>query len=149
VRLTLAGRTQNGLRLLLSLTEGGGELVTAAELAVRSGVPAGNIPGLVSSLARAGLVSSIRGRAGGCRLARPAEEISILEVVSALGGPLTTPNCLLDSRRRHDGVGPYCAVHAAWLAGMKAATDSLAHLSLADALNVGKTRCLVIPVKAR
>jgi len=137
MRLILARRTQNGIRVLLALAEQPGELVTAAELAARSGVAAGNIPGVVSSLTRAGLVTSTRGRCGGCRLARPPDQISILDVVGVLGEPLTTPNCILDSRRRHDGDGPYCAVHAAWLAGMDAAAESLAHLSLAEALVSG------------
>jgi Rrf2 family protein len=140
MKLTLARRTQYGIRMLLALAERPGELLTAAELGDRSGVPAGNIPGVVSALARAGLVASTRGRSGGCKLARPPEQISILEVVDSLGGPLTTPNCILDSRRRHDGDGPFCAVHAVWLAGRDAAVDSLAHMSLADALAGGEAR---------
>lgn len=134
MRLTLARRTQNGIRVLLSLAERPEALVTAAELAARSGVPPGNIPGIVSSLARAGLVASTRGRCGGCKLARPPDQISILDAVGVLGEPLATPNCILDSRRRHDGDGPHCAVHAIWLAGMQAGLDSLALMSLADAL---------------
>ena len=140
MQLTLPRRTQNGIRVLLALAERPGELATAAELAVRSGVPVGNIPGVVSALARAGIVASTRGRSGGCKLARPPSCISVLEVIGVLGGPLTTPNCILDSRRRHDDDGPHCAVHAVWLAGMKAASDSLERMSLADALAGGEVR---------
>ncbi|MGD0081742.1 MAG: Rrf2 family transcriptional regulator [Acidimicrobiales bacterium] len=140
MRLTLARRTQYGIRVLLTLADQPDKLLTAAELAARSGVSAGNIPGVVSALARAGLIASTRGRSGGCKLARSPEQISILEIVGALGGPLTTPNCILDSRRRHDGDGPFCAVHAVWLAGRDAAVDALAQMSLADALAGGEAR---------
>ncbi|MHB8245590.1 MAG: RrF2 family transcriptional regulator [Acidimicrobiales bacterium] len=134
MRLTLDRRTQYGIRMLLSLAQRPGELLTAADLAASSGVPAGNIPGVASTLARAGLVISRRGRSGGCSLARPPEQISILEIVTAFGEPLVTPYCILDSRRRHDHDGPFCAAHAGWLAGRDAAIASLAQLSLADAL---------------
>ena len=50
---------------------------------------------VLSSLAHAGLVHSLRGPRGGFRLARGPEAISLLEVYEAINGPLSDSSCLL------------------------------------------------------
>jgi Rrf2 family protein len=131
MRLSLARRTEYGIHLLLALAERPGRTMTAAELAAACAIPAGNVPAILSTLNRAGLVISNRGRSGGCALARRPEAVTLMEVVQALEGPVALTRCLLDSRRCHDGE-PYCAVHAAWAAGRDAALAALAQTSLAD-----------------
>jgi Rrf2 family protein len=51
---------------------------------------------IVRSLARAGVLSTRRGVGGGMTLARPPEQITMLEVIEAAGGPLHLGECLLD-----------------------------------------------------
>lgn len=132
MRLTLSKRGEYGVRLVVLLSrKGADELMTAAQLADACGIPAGNVPTIVSTLARAGILASSPGRHGGCTLARPAQDISVLEVVEALEGSLDAPTCLLDSRRCHDK-DPECAVHQSWSEGRRAALASLAATSLAD-----------------
>lgn len=48
---------------------------------------------LLKLLAQAGLVDSFRGANGGYRLARPAAEISVAEVVAAIEGPISMTEC--------------------------------------------------------
>jgi FeS assembly SUF system regulator len=67
--------------------------LTAQELAVRSGVPQPTVSKLAKALSRAGLVVSTRGRHGGYGLARPAEAISVAEIVEALEGPIGFTDC--------------------------------------------------------
>jgi Rrf2 family protein len=50
---------------------------------------------VMQALARAGLVESRRGPAGGTRLTRPAAAIRLLEIYEAVEGPLQTDRCLL------------------------------------------------------
>ena len=45
-----------------------------------------------------GLLVSVRGRSGGYRLARPAEEISLLDIVHAMEGKFQLVNCLADPK---------------------------------------------------
>jgi Rrf2 family protein len=62
--------------------------VPLAELARRRGIPAQFLEQLFAVLRRAGLLRSQRGVKGGYAFARPAEEITVLEVVELLDGPL-------------------------------------------------------------
>lgn len=134
MRLTLTKRGEYGIRLLLHLAnEGEGRRMTAAELAEACEIPAGNVPTIVNMLSRAGILSCSPGRSGGCSLARPPADISALEIIEALEGPLEIAHCLLDSRRCHDK-DPECAVHHAWSEGRNAAIAALAKTSLEDAV---------------
>ena len=62
--------------------------VPIKELAERRGIPEQFLAQLFSTLRRAGILSSHRGVKGGYTLARPAEEINVLEVVQALDGKI-------------------------------------------------------------
>ena len=67
-----------------------GELVTAAEVAARHELPPAVVAKVFQRLAQAGLAIGARGVAGGYRLARPAAEITVLEVIEVfeqLGSP--------------------------------------------------------------
>lgn len=50
---------------------------------------------IFQEVSRAGLTEAVSGPHGGYRLARPAEEIRLIEIVEALDGPLLTGCCLL------------------------------------------------------
>jgi Rrf2 family protein len=58
------------------------------DLAEELGVPADSLLKVLQQLVRSGLMLSSRGRSGGFRLARPPEQISLLEVVEAVDGEL-------------------------------------------------------------
>ena len=58
------------------------------ELAEVLGVPADSLLKVLQQLVRSGILVSSRGRAGGFRLARPSEEITLLDVVEAVDGEL-------------------------------------------------------------
>jgi Rrf2 family protein len=73
-----------GLVALAALPEG--EFVRAATVAERLGLPERFFEQQMAALAKAGIVHCRRGRAGGCRLARPAQDVSLADVVIALEG---------------------------------------------------------------
>jgi len=62
--------------------------VPIKELAERRDIPEQFLEQLFSTLRRAGLLTSHRGMRGGYTLSRPAEEITVLEVVQALDGKI-------------------------------------------------------------
>lgn len=109
-----------------------GTRLTTRELADVCDIPPGNVPTVVSTLARAGLLMNSPGRGGGCSLARDPGTVPMLEVIEALEGSLAVDHCLLDSRRCHDK-DPECALHEAWSAGRAAAISALAGTTLAAA----------------
>ncbi len=56
-------------------------------------IPPSFLAKIISQLSIAGLIHTSRGARGGVSLARPAEEISILEVVEAIDGPISLNEC--------------------------------------------------------
>ena len=69
--------------------------VNAATLAEESRLPRATVAKLLKALAHGGLVTASRGAAGGYRLARPAESISIAEVVAAIDGAIGVTQCTI------------------------------------------------------
>ncbi len=70
-----------GLRAIVTLASDPDKAMTATQLAEATGAPQGYLSKVMQSLGKAGLVSSQRGVGGGFRLARPANLVSVLEVV--------------------------------------------------------------------
>jgi Rrf2 family iron-sulfur cluster assembly transcriptional regulator len=95
-----------GLRCLVVMAgKPDGESVTVAEIADGEGLTVPYVGKLMAALRQAGFVESVRGRGGGYVLARPAAEISVEEILNALGEPLfTTEYC-----DTHPGALSVCA----------------------------------------
>ena len=120
-------KAEYGVRLMVELGRRGGttapeeaEPVALAAVAEAELLPLSYLEHLVAKLRQAGLVSSVRGAHGGYRLARPAGEIAMLEVVQALEGPITPMECFqTDSEGRvlcsHESDGDQaCATKLLW-----------------------------------
>ena len=65
-----------------------GDLLTAEHIAHAQGIPVNFLENILRDLRRGGIVESRRGQQGGYTLARPAEEISVADVIRAVEGPL-------------------------------------------------------------
>ena len=91
MRITAA--EEYGLRCLLVLARRGpGEQASIPEVAQSEGISTPYASKLLSMLRKAGLVKAVRGRKGGFCITRPASEITLYEVITALGGPLIDPD---------------------------------------------------------
>ncbi len=78
-----------GIRCLLALAESGVEgQLSIADIAEQEGISAPYASKLLAILRKAGLVVAVRGRSGGFSIAREPKEINLLDVITALGGPL-------------------------------------------------------------
>ena len=95
-----------GLRCLVRMArKPDGTSITVAEIADLEGLTTPYVGKLMAALRQAGFVDSVRGRGGGYVLARPATDISVEEVLGALGEPLF-PTEYCDS---HPGALSVCA----------------------------------------
>jgi Rrf2 family protein len=72
------------LRAAVFLASRAGEPATTEEVANRTQVPVAYLAKILQGLSKAGLVRSQRGVGGGVTLAKPADELTILEVVNAV-----------------------------------------------------------------
>ncbi len=93
----IARQTDYAARIILhlaSLPEGSQESLAA--IAARRLLPLPFIRRIVAKLVGAGLVTTVRGARGGIRLALPAAEISLLDVVRAMEGEVVLNRCVAD-----------------------------------------------------
>ena len=90
----ISQKTRYALRALIYLVEkGDGAPVQLATIAETQQIPRKYLELIMLDLKRAGIVASVRGPAGGYRLARPANEISFGEVIRTLEGPIALVPC--------------------------------------------------------
>jgi Rrf2 family transcriptional regulator, cysteine metabolism repressor len=84
--ISVTSKSRYAVVALAELARTGNEPVPIGQVAERRGVPVQFLEQLFSTLRRAGILTSHRGARGGYTLARPPEEINVLEVVQALDG---------------------------------------------------------------
>ncbi|MGH8146952.1 MAG: SUF system Fe-S cluster assembly regulator [Rhodanobacteraceae bacterium] len=109
-----------------------GEVLPAAQIGEEARLELPTVSKLLKRLARAGLVESFRGAAGGYRLARSAQDISLAEIVEALDGPIGLTECSLG--RTGCERQPFCAVSRDWQGVGATIGNALRAVSLADML---------------
>jgi Rrf2 family iron-sulfur cluster assembly transcriptional regulator len=105
--------------------------VPLAVIAERQQISRPYLEQLFARLRRRGLVSSVRGPGGGYRLARPASELSVAEVVTAVDEPLRAIRCAGAGRGCMKG-GARCLTHDLWEETGRRIQDYLASVTLAD-----------------
>ena len=138
-------KAEYGVRLMVELgRRAGSEPVDEAEpvalgtVASSEMLPLSYLEHLVAKLRQAGLVTSVRGAHGGYRLARPAEEIAMLDVVQALEGPITPMECFQVDREgrvlcSHEADGDRaCATKLLWTRVQGGISKALTSTTLAD-----------------
>jgi Rrf2 family protein len=90
-RMRLSARVDYALRAMAELAAAPVDSRNTVDgLATAQSIPAKYLEAILGSLRRAGLLRSQRGPEGGYRLARPATEISIADIIRAIDGPLAT-----------------------------------------------------------
>src|SRR5262249_14772803 len=127
----LSQTTEYALRLGVHLASKDGTPATIAELTEATRIPSGYLAKVLRQLARAGLVRSQRGPRGGSVLARPADEVSVLDVVQA-DGPLKRITVCPVGLRTH-GVN-LCPLHRRLDAAIASVERVFAESSLAELL---------------
>lgn len=111
--------------------------LSTARLAEFHGVPVHYLAKHLQAMTRAGLLESVPGPRGGYRLAAPADEITLLDIVEAIDGREPAFTCT-EIRRRGPTAAPAswyrlpCGIHAAMDRADEAWRDQLRRTTLAD-----------------
>lgn len=112
--LAINQKADYAARILLRLAmQPPGATTTAREAAQACLIPYALARRLFSLLANAGFLKAHRGKKGGFSLARPPSEISLLEVVEAIEGPLALNRCVI--KPEQCPLVPNCPVHEEWV----------------------------------
>lgn len=100
--------------LALDPREGGpdGRRISSADLSEATGIPRPYVPKVLRELVSVGLLDAHKGHRGGYRLAKPAEDITFLAILEALGVDVQATNCAFGWRECGD-VHP-CPLHEAF-----------------------------------
>ena len=129
MKLVPTRRTDYAIRALLFMANDPEDRSKADDIARAMDIPRGFLPQVLQGLQRAGLVTSRASRRGGYALAKPAEDISMLDIVASLEAPLDSGECVLKGGPCH--WEDVCAVHWVWSAAREALAGELAGASLA------------------
>lgn len=110
----------------------------ASEIAACVYVATPTVSKILKMLGRAGLVASHRGTKGGYTLARPANEISVAEIINALEGPIGLTEC--SSSPGHCVQETSCSIRTNWQRINVAIRDALEGVTLAEMIEPVTTR---------
>ena len=93
--MMISTRGRYALRILVDLAENQHEgYITLKEAADRQEISEKYLENIVKDLVKGRFVEGVRGKGGGYRLARPADEINVMEVLRSTDGTLTPVACL-------------------------------------------------------
>lgn len=134
--MRLTAKSEYGLLAMIELACRFGEgPASAREIAERRSIPARFLEQLFVNLRRAGLVNAVRGARGGFVLSRDPSEITVLDVVEALEGPLTASVCDSERGLECGNVGA-CAAAPVWAKATRALRDVFASTTLGELAGV-------------
>lgn len=106
--MKITAQEEYGLRCLVRLAQSESQAASLPELSEAEGLSVPYVAKLMAVLRDAGLVDSARGRSGGYRLSRPADEIGLGSLLLVLGEPLFDEPSYCD---RHSGTSEDGCVH--------------------------------------
>ena len=108
-----------------------GVKLSAARVAELTMIPAPTVAKLMGILARGGLLTASRGVAGGFTLSRNPANISVVDVVEAVDGPIALTSCAGNDVNDCVMEG-HCAIRGHWAPINQAVRGALAAVTLAD-----------------
>jgi Rrf2 family protein len=108
----LSQTAEYALRAVVHLAQHEGAPLQATDLAAATNVPENYLRKVLHELVRGGVLASVRGKGGGFRLAVPAEQLTILRVVSRFDRLSEQRRCIL-GRPECSDADP-CPVHGHW-----------------------------------
>ena len=129
--LQVSRKIDYGLRAMIHLSGlPAGKIASLQDLATTLHLPREFLAKILKVLAAKGLIRSARGAHGGYQLARAAREISFLEVIEAVEGPVQLNVCL-DYKDRCD-VSAGCTMYHVWKVGQDRMLEVYRRTSLAE-----------------
>ena len=115
-----------------------GGIAQISDISKQWGIPESFLRNIIPLLSRSGLVASRRGNGGGVSLSKPAETITLVEIIEAVEGPMYLNKCLIGpefcTRTR------WCAVHCLWSEAQENLKQTLRRKSIAELATLNMNR---------
>ena len=134
--MKISTRSRYGLRLLMELAaHSGSKPEFLNEIAQNQGISEKYLSKLVIPLRGAGLIQSERGAHGGYALAKPADSITLGQIVDALEGGLSLIDCAANQKACDRSAA--CVARGVWAGMEKAMRDYCESITLGDIVRRG------------
>jgi Rrf2 family protein len=113
MNMQITRQADYALRAILYLARlDANQRAATSQIAEDQEIPPSFLAKIISQLSIAGLIHTSRGARGGVSLARKPENLSLLDVVEAIDGPITLNECTLDPSLC--AFGDSCPLHDVW-----------------------------------
>ncbi len=132
--------------VLADMARTGDALLSAALIAGQTNISEPTAAKVLKMLLRAGLVVSVRGAAGGYRLAHRAHEISVVTIIEAIEGPIALTACV-DGLEPDCALGACCAVRGRWDSVNQALRSALEGVMLTDMMRPNTRKTIKVEEK--
>jgi Rrf2 family protein len=126
----VSARSDYAVRALVELAAGDARPLTRGHLAASQQIPLKFLTNILQQLKTAGLVNTNRGSEGGYWLARPAERITLADVIRAVDGPLANVRGEAPEAVLYAGTAE--PLREVWIAVRASLRSILEHVTLAD-----------------
>jgi len=128
--------TDYAIRCVLYLAERCDGVVMVNEISGAMKIPRSFLAKILQKLTKARIVKSYRGVKGGFRLRKRPADVSLLDVIEAIEGPLAMNKCVID--RRACSMTGSCTVHPVWVEICRSVEKRLKSHTFADLLSLRK-----------
>jgi len=127
----ISAKSDYAIRAMAELAaQGTSGAVKAEQIADAQDIPLNFLLGILRELRNGQLVRSVRGRDGGYRLSRPAEEIALADVIRVVDGPLANVRDLSLSQLSYPGAAE--GLRDVWMAVRGSLREVLEQVTVAD-----------------
>ena len=123
-------KAEYGVRLLIQLGLDESPPTSLKAVAEAEGLPLAYLERIAALLKKADLVRSTRGAHGGYALARPAREVSFLDVIEAVEGPVVVNVCQDGSNHDSCKATGSCTMYGVWKLGQQRMLEVYRHTTL-------------------
>lgn len=138
-QMKLSTKGQYAVLALVDLAKAGAAAgnapISLSDISIRQDISQTYLEQLFGKLRRRGIVTSVRGPAGGYQLARPADEVCIADVIRAVDEPIQTTRCNTESAIGCTGTSTRCLTHDLWDELARQINVFLASVTLADVID--------------
>lgn len=131
--LQINKRIEYALRAVICLAElPDGHIMSFRDIAARESIPQDFLAKILRALVTHDLIFSIRGAKGGYGLARAPQQLTFLEVIEAIDGPIQINTCMED--KASCDVHEHCSMFAVWQTAQGAMVDVLRASTIRDVM---------------
>jgi Rrf2 family protein len=136
MRMALSNKADYAIRAVLDVARHYPNLRTARQITDTMDLPRNFMTQILATLVRHHLLKSTAGPTGGYALARPPTEITLLDVIETMEGPVVTDECVL-------GGGPcdwtqLCPLHQTWTEARSGVANRLATTTFGNLADIDK-----------